>query len=115
MRNADAIELVFETRYRDKEGVHGPRKLVAGDKKEIERIVASIELVDKHKCRCRHTQEIVLRKGEQEVNVSICSHCFDVIDTNGFIFDERVTHFKMPGDLYKIFQEYHDSYEENKE
>ncbi len=95
----NVTKIVFETQHPVKKQVEISNPL------EIKKIIKTIQLEPKKPCNCVHLSSVRFIKKDNEIKVSICGHCFDILSGWGTP-DYKVQNFKMPEEFYKLFQTY---------
>ena len=77
---------------------------------EVQKFVEDIAMKPKAQCACKHERMIRFWKGDDTITVSICDHCFDVIDPGPVATSRKPARFDMPRVLWKricILDPYH--------
>jgi len=64
------------------------------DPDTVREFLAAIRLVPKEPCKCEHMEEAIFETESSSIRVSLCDHCFDF----------QGKHYRMPGELYQLFQ-----------
>jgi len=114
IQTADGVTFVIETAYWGKDPgdreyrTHEPSQVTVTNMNTVSELVSRVQFVAKTPCMCGHSQEIVFHRGSQKLTVSVCSHCFDVIDdlSPQARTQKQVLRFEMPERVWEMFQ-YH--------
>ena len=79
-------------------------------KTDIQAFVGDLELEAKEPCQCApHVHLIRFWQGRKSIEVSACSHCFNVIDRKHVLTRTKVTRFNMPDSLWRRISEFKES------
>ena len=98
IRSAEKVELFFvPPPGPDKDPAE---KFVLETREEVQEFLSFVVLTPKLACKCEHEKMLRFTRGDKKITVSICSHCFDVVD------DGKLRTFKMPKELWAKFCEY---------
>ena len=68
------------------------------DRRELGKMFDGFSLIKKRPCECAHGQTAELRTAESIIQVSLCGHCFDILD------EGSVEHYRMPKAFFEEFE-----------
>lgn len=75
------------------------KKFIVKNREKILEIIKTIKLEPKELCDCLHHWEIIFSKKRENINVSVCSHCFNIHDKKY----KKIKGFKMPKKFHGLF------------
>ena len=96
----DTSRITFTQRGHDQP----EQTLVVDDLKEVQRFVSTLRLTRKQPCPCSHNYEVTFITRTEEIKVSICNHCFDVLGAKNGGWYRNVRYYSMPEDFYTLFR-----------
>jgi hypothetical protein len=73
--------------------------------KEVQKIVATIHLTPKDPCNCPpHSHQAIFQKPSEQIEISFCDHCFDVLGAQKNGKYQNVQGYSMPKEFYSEFR-----------
>lgn len=74
------------------------KHVTVGDTNDLRRIISFTQLTTKQPCACAHLHEALFQGPSDDIRVSFCDHCFDVV-SGTFAGD-----YEMPKGFYAEFR-----------
>ncbi|MHC4496333.1 MAG: hypothetical protein ACYSYM_10985 [Planctomycetota bacterium] len=103
LSSPDRVDLYF---VGQKEPVRkDPPSVTLTGEEDIQAFIGGLKLKRKRHCACAHQKMIRFWNTTQWIDVSVCDHCFTVIDDRALLSRARVSSFAMPDALWRRFCE----------